>query len=174
MRFLNLFSNRRGFRDVLGSQDYIEAAIFDASTTNPDAIQEFGDSRIADMHHHRVVVVNKETGVVTVLGTLMDNNHFRYKDGSFAPTVIISDSDYDASAVALYSDALGQNQVYAAGAFDAVDCYERFGLNPDMYNSEGEKVYIRAPWESKDIGQDIVKLQIRIIIALMVLYLEIR
>lgn len=141
---------------VLGSQDYIEAAIFDASTTNPDAIQEFGDSRIADMHHHRVVVVNKETGAVTVLGTLMDNNHFRYKDGSFAPTVIISDSDYDASAVALYSDALGHNQVYAAGAFDAVDCYERFGLNPDMYNSEGEKVYIRAPWESKDIGQDIV------------------
>ena len=141
---------------VLASRDYIEAAIFDASSSKPDAVQKFGDSRIADMHHHRVVVVNKKTGAVTVLGTLMDNNHFRYKDGSFAPTVIISDSDYDASAVALYSDTLGKDQVYAAGAFNAVDCYKRFGLNPDMYNSEGVKVYIRAPWESKDIGQDIV------------------
>lgn len=141
---------------ILGSQAYQEAAIFDATSNNPDATETLGDSRILNMHHHRLVIANKETGEVQVLGTLMDNNHFRYRNGDFAPTVIISDADYDASAVALYTDAEHQNQVYAAGAFDVLDCYKRFGLNPTLYNAQGQKVYIRAPWESKDLGQDIV------------------
>ena len=94
------------------------------------------------------------------VGQLMDNNHFRFVTGAFAPTVGITEEMRAACDVQLYTDAehttpltLKNGVVVTdkAGAhpYDATEVYNSLGL-VDLYDGEGNKVRQLLPWETTE------------------------
>lgn len=94
------------------------------------------------------------------VGQLMDNNHFRFATGAFAPTVGITEEMRTACDVQLYTDAehttpltLKNGVVVTdkAGAhpYDAVEVYNSLGL-VELYDGNGEKVRQLLPWETTE------------------------
>lgn len=94
------------------------------------------------------------------VGQLMDNNHFRFVTGAFAPTVGITEEMRAACDVQLYIDAehtqmltLKNGVVVTdkAGAhpYDAAEVYNSLGL-VDLYDGEGNKVRQLLPWETTE------------------------
>ena len=94
------------------------------------------------------------------VGQLMDNNHFRFVSGAFAPTVGITEEMRAACDVQLYTDAehttpltLKNGVVVTdkAGAhpYDATEVYNSLGL-VDLYDGEGNKVRQLLPWETTE------------------------
>lgn len=94
------------------------------------------------------------------VGQLMDNNHFRFVTGAFAPTVGITEEMRAACDVQLYTDAehttpltLKNGVVVTdkAGAhpYDAVEVYNSLGF-VDLYDGEGNKVRQLLPWETTE------------------------
>lgn len=94
------------------------------------------------------------------VGQLMDNNHFRFVSGAFAPTVGITEEIRAACDVQLYTDAehttpltLKNGVVVTdkAGAhpYDATEVYNSLGL-VDLYDGEGNKVRQLLPWETTE------------------------
>lgn len=94
------------------------------------------------------------------VGQLMDNNHFRFVSGAFAPTVGITEEMRAACDVQLYTDAehtqmltLKNGVVVTdkAGAhpYDAAEVYNSLGL-VDLYDGAGNKVRQLLPWETTE------------------------
>lgn len=94
------------------------------------------------------------------VGQLMDNNHFRFVSGAFAPTVGITEAMRAACDVQLYTDAehtqmltLKNGVVVTdkAGAhpYNAAEVYNSLGL-VDLYDGEGNKVRQLLPWETTE------------------------
>ena len=94
------------------------------------------------------------------VGQLMDNNHFRFVSGAFAPTVGITEEMRAACDVQLYTDAEhtqkltlknGVEVTDKAGAhpYDAAEVYNSLGL-VDLYDGEGNKVRQLLPWETTE------------------------
>lgn len=94
------------------------------------------------------------------VGQLMDNNHFRFVSGAFAPTVGITEGMRAACDVQLYTDAehttpltLKNGVVVTdkAGAhpYNATEVYNSLGL-VDLYDGEGNKVRQLLPWETTE------------------------
>ena len=94
------------------------------------------------------------------VGQLMDNNHFRFVSGTFAPTVGITEAMRAACDVQLYTDAehtqmltLKNGVVVTdkAGAhpYNAAEVYNSLGL-VDLYDGEGNKVRQLLPWETTE------------------------
>jgi hypothetical protein len=94
------------------------------------------------------------------VGQLMDNDHFRFVTGAFAPTVGITEEMRAACDVQLYTDAehttpltLKNGVVVTdkAGAhpYDATEVYNSLGL-VDLYDGEGNKVRQLLPWETTE------------------------
>lgn len=94
------------------------------------------------------------------VGQLMDNNHFRFVTGAFAPTVGITEEMRAACDVQLYTDAehtqmltLKNGVVVTdkAGAhpYDAAEVYNSLGL-VNLYDGEGNKVRQLLPWETTE------------------------
>ena len=94
------------------------------------------------------------------VGQLMDNNHFRFVSGAFAPTVGITEETRAACDVQLYTDAehtqmltLKNGVVVTdkAGAhpYNAAEVYNSLGL-VDLYDGEGNKVRQLLPWETTE------------------------
>ena len=104
---------------------------------------------------------NDVEGTVPV-GELMRRNYLRFKDGTFAPTVGITEEMRAACDVQLYTDeAHTQKLTLKNGAvvtdksgahpYDAAEVYNDLGL-VDLWDGNGEKVRQLLPWEttSKD------------------------
>lgn len=94
------------------------------------------------------------------VGQLMDNNHFRFVSGAFAPTVGITEGMRAACDVQLYTDAehttpltLKNGVVVTdktgAHPYDATEVYNSLGL-VDLYDGEGNKVRQLLPWETTE------------------------
>lgn len=94
------------------------------------------------------------------VGQLMDNNHFRFVSGAFAPTVGITEEMRAACDVQLYTDAehttpltLKNGVVVTdktgAHPYDATEVYNSLGL-VDLYDGEGNKVRQLLPWETTE------------------------
>lgn len=94
------------------------------------------------------------------VGQLMDNNHFRFVSGAFAPTVGITEEMRVACDVQLYTDAehttpltLKNGVVVTdktgAHPYDATEVYNSLGL-VDLYDGEGNKVRQLLPWETTE------------------------
>lgn len=94
------------------------------------------------------------------VGQLMDNNHFRFVSGAFAPTVGITEEMRAACDVQLYTDVEHTTQLTLkngvvvtdkAGAhpYDATEVYNSLGL-VDLYDGEGNKVRQLLPWETTE------------------------
>ena len=94
------------------------------------------------------------------VGQLVDNNHFRFVTGAFAPTVGITEGMRAACDVQLYTDAEHttpltlKNGVVVTDKtgthpYDATEVYNSLGL-VDLFDSEGHKVRQLLPWETTE------------------------
>lgn len=83
----------------------------------------------------------------TPVGKLMRNNLFRFEDGSFAPTVGITEEMRSECDVELYLDEAHQQKYCDAGAFNAETFYNEHGM-AKLYNAEGVEVRVLRPWET--------------------------
>lgn len=94
------------------------------------------------------------------VGQLMDNNHFRFVSGAFAPTVGITEGMRAACDVQLYTDAEHTTPLtlkngvvvtdkVGAHPYDATEVYNSLGL-VDLYDGEGNKVRQLLPWETTE------------------------
>ena len=137
-----------------------EVASWKTNDLSPRASYNVGNREIANEEGIYLVHVHQDTSGknrVRIVGELQKNNLFKFTDGSYAPTVVITDSDYDATNIDLYADPTHTNLAYAAGNFDATDWWLKNNkIEQPLYNISGAKVYVRKPWESKDLGYDIV------------------
>lgn len=137
-----------------------EVASWKTNDLSPRASYNVGNREIANEEGIYLVHVHQDTSGknrVRIVGELQKNNLFKFTDGSYAPTVVITDSDYDATNINLYADPTHTNLAYAAGNFDATDWWLKNNkAEQPLYNISGAKVYVRKPWESKDLGYDIV------------------
>lgn len=95
----------------------------------------------------------------TPVGKLMRNNLFRFEDGSFAPTVGITEEMRAECDVELYLDEAHQQKYCDAGTFNAETFYNEHGM-AKLYNAAGVEVRVLRPWETTEtkytigIGRD--------------------
>ena len=120
-----------------------------------------GNKELLGEWHPFLIDHTDNTGEAThPVGQLMDNNHFRFVSGAFAPTVGITEAMRAACDVQLYTDAeqttpltLKNGVVVTdkAGAhpYDATEVYNSLGL-VDLYDGEGNKVRQLLPWETTE------------------------
>ena len=120
-----------------------------------------GNKEFLGEWHPFLIDHTDNTGAAThPVGQLMDNNHFRFVSGAFAPTVGITEEMRAACDVQLYTDAehtqmltLKNGVVVTdkAGAhpYDAAEVYNSLGL-VDLYDGEGNKVRQLLPWETTE------------------------
>lgn len=120
-----------------------------------------GNKEFLGEWHPFLIDHTDNTGEAThPVGQLMDNNHFRFVSGAFAPTVGITEEMRAACDVQLYTDAehttpltLKNGVVVTdkAGAhpYDATEVYNSLGL-VDLYDGEGNKVRQLLPWETTE------------------------
>lgn len=120
-----------------------------------------GNKEFLGEWHPFLIDHTDNTGEAThPVGQLMDNNHFRFVSGAFAPTVGITEAMRAACDVQLYTNAehttpltLKNGVVVTdkAGAhpYDATEVYNSLGL-VDLYDGEGNKVRQLLPWETTE------------------------
>lgn len=120
-----------------------------------------GNKEFLGEWHPFLIDHTDNTGEAThPVGQLMDNNHFRFVSGAFAPTVGITEAMRAACDVQLYTDVehttplILKNGVVVtdkAGAhpYDATEVYNSLGLI-DLYDGEGNKVRQLLPWETTE------------------------
>lgn len=120
-----------------------------------------GNKEFLGEWHPFLIDHTDNTGEAThPVGQLMDNNHFRFVSGAFAPTVGITEVMRAACDVQLYTDVehttpltLKNGVVVTdkAGAhpYDATEVYNSLGL-VDLYDGEGNKVRQLLPWETTE------------------------
>lgn len=84
------------------------------------------------------------------VGKLKKNNLLRFEDGSFAPTVGITEAMRAECDVELYLDSAHTNKYCEAGTFDAKAFYTEYGMTQKLYNVAGEEVRILRPWETTE------------------------
>ena len=120
-----------------------------------------GNKEFLGEWHPFLIDHTDNTGEAThPVGQLMDNNHFRFVSGAFAPTVGITERMRAACDVQLYTDAehttpltLKNGVVVTdkAGAhpYNATEVYNSLGL-VDLYDGEGNKVRQLLPWETTE------------------------
>lgn len=133
----------------------------DEVTGDPHFKNYKGNKEFLGEWHPFLIDHTDNTGEAThPVGQLMDNNHFRFVSGAFAPTVGITEAMRAACDVQLYTDAehttpltLKNGVVVTdkAGAhpYDATEVYNSLGL-VDLYDGEGNKVRQLLPWETTE------------------------
>lgn len=143
-----------------GVKDYYVAEN-DEVTGDPHFKNCKGNKEFLGDWHPYLIDHTDNTGEAThPVGQLMDNNHFRFVSGAFAPTVGITEEMRAACDVQLYTDVehttpltLKNGVVVTdkAGAhpYDAVEVYNSLGL-VDLYDGEGNKVRQLLPWETTE------------------------
>ena len=120
-----------------------------------------GNKEFLGEWHPFLIDHTDNTGETThPVGQLMDNNHFRFVSGAFAPTVGITEAMRAACDVQLYTDVehttpltLKNGVVVTDKAgthpYDATEVYNSLGL-VDLYDGEGNKVRQLLPWETTE------------------------
>lgn len=145
-------------KESLGYKEYAE---WNRPGLSPDAdVQETGSLKIINSKGFYLIDVS-DGEKAKIVGELQKNNWLRFTNGQWAPTVVISEAQYNASSVALYTDTSGQNLAFAAGSYDPNTWWTTYGgaglsKPTPLYNASGTEVYCRRPWETIDKGYDIV------------------
>lgn len=104
---------------------------------------------LRDLSHVYLFDMTANTGTtMTPVGELQRANWLRFIDGSFAPTIGITEAMRTTCDVALYLDAAHTNLYSAAGAFNATTFYNTYGINQLLYDVSGNSVRILRPWET--------------------------
>ena len=84
------------------------------------------------------------------VGWLKRNNFLRFEDGTFAPTIGITNAQKAECDVALYLDDQATTLYCAAGEFDAEAFYNQYGMTQALYDANGNAVRILRPWETTE------------------------
>lgn len=133
----------------------------DETTGNPKFLNGRGDKTFLAEWHPYLIDTTDNTGEVThPVGQLQDNNYFRFKDGSFAPTVGITEEMRAACDVQLYTNAEHTEKLTLPNGvvvtdsegehpFNAVEVYNALGLIK-LYDVNGEEVRQLLPWETTE------------------------
>lgn len=118
---------------------------------SPEAKTIYGNPEFLDKWDVFLFDTTQNTGeTMAPVGKLMRNNFLRFEDGSFAPTVGITEERRAECDVALYLDNT-QTQLYCeAGTFDPEAFYNQYGINQKLYNAAGVEVNILRPWETTE------------------------
>ncbi len=126
-------------------KDYYVAG-WDVETLSPEPIVSHGDQSFADEWYPYLIDVTDITEVTTVAAReLQRNNYFRFTDGTFAPTVGITEEMRAACDVALYFE--DGTLICDALEFDPAQYYIQHGLTP-IFDADGDPVRQLLPWET--------------------------
>ncbi len=116
---------------LLGSHDHMAAAWAEGQTS-PAAAKTAGDPSLINYHMFIIDHTRNQEAVSHPLGKLKMNNYFRYDDGSFAPTVGITQAMYEEC---MTHDLYMDGELYcASGAFDPVAFFALCTLVTDQDN----------------------------------------
>ena len=134
---------------LLGSGYYYVSG-WDPNSLSPTPMKSLGNKAwLENLSHVYIFDMTNNTGTtMTPSGELQKANWLRYIDGSFAPTVGITEAMRATCDVALYLDAAHTNLYSAAGAFNAATFYNTYGINTPLYDGNGASVRILRPWET--------------------------
>lgn len=123
---------------------------------SPDSDKQYGDEKVADCWRPYLVDCTKIDGdEVFDDRELMRNNFLRFADGSFAPTVGITEAMRAECDVELYLDAEHTQKYCDAGMFNATDFYNQHGMGK-LYDVNGNEVRVLRPWETTSQNYTIV------------------
>ena len=106
-------------------------------------------------HVYLFDMTQNANNVMMPIGELQRANWLRYVDGTFAPTVGITESMRATCDVALYLDSAHTNLYSAAGAFNAATFYNTYGMTQKLYDASGNEVRILRPWETTSTNYSI-------------------
>ena len=141
-------------------QDNYGVASWSEDDLAPECTGFFGSWEFLNKWNFYLIDTTDNAGETTrPVGKLMRNNLFRFEDGSFAPTVGITEEMRAECDVELYLDEAHQQKYCDAGAFDAETFYNEHGM-AKLYNAEGAEVRVLRPWETTEtkytigIGRD--------------------
>ena len=141
-------------------QDNYGVASWSEDDLAPECTGFFGSWEFLNKWNFYLIDTTDNAGETTrPVGKLMRNNLFRFEDGSFAPTVGITEEMRAECDVELYLDEAHQQKYCDAGAFNAEIFYNEHGM-AKLYNAEGAEVRVLRPWETTEtkytigIGRD--------------------
>lgn len=124
---------------------------------NPDDLSPVPTTRIGDQTWMRNVSgiylfdMTLNTGdVMYPVGELNRANWLRFADGTFAPTIGITEAMRATCDVALYLDNAQATLYSAAGSFNAATFYNAYGMSQKLYDGSGNEVRILRPWETTE------------------------
>ena len=117
-----------------------------AAATTVYGSKEYGD----DWHAYLIDCTDNAGEYTTPVGELNRDNFLRFKDGSFAPTVGITEEIRAACDVELYLNPEHTEKYCDAGAFNAEAFYEEYGVNQNLYDAAGSEVRVLRPWETTE------------------------
>lgn len=121
-------------------------------TNDPTATRVDGDISLALDWYPVLLDMSAVNGEVKKrpVGWLKRNNFLRFEDGTFAPTIGITNAQKAECDVALYLDDQATQQYCAAGEFDAEAFYNQYGMTQALYDASGNAVRILRPWETTE------------------------
>ena len=125
---------------------------WDEEELSPEVAETVGDKGFLAEWHPFLLDSTDNTGKVThPVGKLKRNNYLRFEDGTFAPTVGITEEQRAQCNVELYLDNTQQQKYCEAGQFNAEAFYNEYGMSQKLYNAAGEEItHILRPWETTE------------------------
>lgn len=140
------------WKDTPDCHDTFMIGTLTKGQTDPAFMAVYGDaSRVPELRYALIDTTSDDGSgnPITPVGRLNKNNFLRYSDGTFAPTVGITEAQRAECDVELYLDNAGQHKYCDAGAFNAEDFYNEHGM-AKLYNAEGTEVRVLRPWETTE------------------------
>ncbi len=125
---------------------------------SPESVETFGDKKFLQCWEFFLIDCTapaNDDGTLTPVGKLKRNNLLRFADGSFAPTVGITEAMRAECDVDLYLDQQGKNKYCQAGKFNPTEFYQTHGL-AKLYKANGSEVRVLRPWETTETKYTIV------------------
>ena len=134
-----------------------------ANDLSPEVHEVIGDTSYLTEWNFYLIDTTDNMGTTTKpVGKLKRNNLLRFEDGTFAPTVGITEEMRAECDVELYLDSAHSQKYCNAGQFNAEDFYNTYRMTQKLYNASGVEVRILRPWETTEtkytigIGRDTV------------------
>lgn len=134
---VNTFEDRIANLEFESNRDFFVAG-YTKDGTDAKPVKEYGnkailkefypylvDTRTTDSEGNATDVISEDGEKIRPVGQLMSNNFLRFVDGRWAPTVAITQEQYDECMTnALYLDNEGEKIYCEAGKYDAEDYFE--------------------------------------------------
>ena len=122
-----------------------------ANDLSPEVHEVIGDtSYLTEWNFYLIDTTDNISTTTKPIGKLKRNNLLRFEDGTFAPTVGITEEMRAECDVELYLDSTHSQKYCNAGQFNAEEFYNTYGMTQKLYNASGVEVRILRPWETTE------------------------